>query len=208
MPYLCVHLIDVHNVTGLKLHEFLEFSINSSDVQQSKDSVPVVFIFVESNKTKRKKKGSLDTENHNSSTQSLTTTSIDNVHETIPPIMVSSSLEGHEQNDDVSVDANISDPQQVLCCPVCKADVLCIEIEKHLALHVPAYSCHMCTFSSNTSEEFSTHFANTHQVDQHLKPGMMEVNNHPVRILFRESNNLLYCYQIQQNEKRLKVSRN
>ena len=107
-------------------------------------------------------------------------------------IMASSPFEEHEQNDDVSVvDANSSDPQQVLSCPVCKADVLCIEIEQHLALHVPAYSCHMCTFSSNTSEEFSTHFANTHQVDQHLKPGMMGVNNHPVRILFRESNNLL-----------------
>ena len=105
--------------------------------------------------------------------------------------MVSSPIEGHEQNDDVAVDANISDSQQVLCCPVCKADVLCIEIEQHIALHVPVYSCHMCTFSSNTSEEFSTHFANSHQVDQHLKPGMMGVNNHPVRILFRESNNLL-----------------
>ena len=185
------HLIDVHNVTGLKSQELLEFSINSSDVQQSKDSVPAVIDSVESNKTQRKGKGSLDTENHNSSTQSLTTTSTDNVHEKTPPIMTSSAFEEHEQNDDVSIDANSSDPQQVLSCPVCKPDVLCIEIEQHLALHVPAYSCHMCTFSSNTSEEYSMHFENTYQVDQHLKPGMMGVNNHPIRILFRESNNLL-----------------
>ena len=45
------HFIDVHNVTGLKSQELLEFSINSSDVQQSKDSVTVVIDFVESNKT-------------------------------------------------------------------------------------------------------------------------------------------------------------
>ena len=105
--------------------------------------------------------------------------------------MVSSPIEGHEQNDDVAVNANISDSQQVLCFPVCKTDVLCIIIEQHIALHVSVYSCHMCTFSSNTSEEFSTHFSNTHQVDHHLKPGMMGANIHPIRILFRESNNLL-----------------
>ena len=63
------HLIDVHNVTGLKLEELLEFSITSSDVQQSKDSVvPAVIDSSESNKTWRKKKSSLDTENRNSST--------------------------------------------------------------------------------------------------------------------------------------------
>ena len=72
------YLIDVPNVTGLK--ELLEFSITSSDVQQSRDSVvPAVIDSSESNKTRRKKKGFLDTENCNSSTQSLTTTSTDNV---------------------------------------------------------------------------------------------------------------------------------
>ena len=49
----------------------------------------------------------------------------------------------------------------------------------------------MCTFSCQDAEEFSTHFALTHQVDQHLKPGMHGAKEHPIRILFRESSNSL-----------------
>ena len=184
-----IHYENVHHVSS----KSQDVVCTKSSVQNSKDECSVsdcTPIEVEGLSTQTNKKTQGNKESLSSSKQSLTRTN--NGHETTPPLMESSTV-GDIQNQPIDNDFDDGSISQlvVMLCPVCKVSVMDTEMEKHLALHIPTYSCHMCTFSCHDGEEFSSHFALTHQIDQHLKPGMVGVKHHPIRILFRDSENLL-----------------
>lgn len=84
-----------------------------------------------------------------------------------------------------------SDLLQILC-PICReAFDNDANMQDHLSVHVPKYSCHLCTFTCKAAEEFSAHVANVHQLEQHLRPGMVAVEDNPIRCKFNNCNNTL-----------------
>ena len=198
--------VDHSKNSGPALSDDTSQSSSAVTRSQSKDPAPAVSsdeiflqssvddttqIGVASKKTGKQADFCSSLQNRDSSAGSSTNTRAS--HERTPPIMESSSIaedQSHQPDEELQKQPE-SDPRQVICCPVCRVVLYSDQIEQHLALHIPQYSCHMCTFSCQEPEEFSTHFALTHQIDQHLKPGMVGVVNHPIRILFRESNNVL-----------------
>ena len=151
-----------------------------------------------SKKSCGKKKSSSDKENGDSSTRSTRSS----VHNKTPPVMESSRINGdqpNDWNDEIDADGFVHN------CPVCRKAVLAEELAEHLSTHVPKYSCHMCTFSSTTAEEFSTHFSMTHQIDQHLKPGMVGIKHHPIRLLMESNNNSITAQKFNAMKKKEKL---
>ena len=187
-------------------------SSNEAFLQSSVDTPPSQTDMA-SEKTGEKGYFSSSLENRDSSAGSSTKTRAP--HERTPPVMESSSIAENEQDEQLPAENEVDeqlpdDPesgsqQVVVNCPICRVVLFRDQIEQHLALHIPQYSCHLCTFSCQEPEAFSTHFALTHQIDQHLKPGMVGIVNHPIRILFRESNNVLTTTRFNKMKKEEKL---